>query len=140
MVGIEMAVPGFGAPGISGIVCLIGGIVCTAKDLEQGLTITVIVVVVLAIMMTAGMTLFKRAKTPIILDTAVKAEQGYINTNDLEYLIGKQGIAVTDLRPAGKCDIEGVEFDVRAEDGYIPRGSKVQINRIKEKKIFVKKL
>lgn len=140
LVGIEMAVPGFGAPGIAGIVCLIGGIVCTAKDLEQGLTITVIVVVVLAIMMTIGMTLFKRAKTPIILDTAVKADQGYINTNDLEYLIGKQGVAVTDLRPAGKCDVEGVEFDVRAEAGYIPRGNRVQISRIREKKILVKKI
>ena len=31
LVGIEMIIPGFGAPGISGIVCLIGGILLTAK-------------------------------------------------------------------------------------------------------------
>ena len=46
LVGIEMVVPGFGVPGISGITCLIAGILLTAKDVEQGLTITVIVVAI----------------------------------------------------------------------------------------------
>lgn len=138
LVGIELLIPGFGAPGITGIICLVGGILCTAKDIEEGLTITVIVVVVLAVMVTLAMTLFKRVKTPFILDTEIKAEKGYINAADLEYLVGKTGIAVTDLRPAGKCDIEGVEFDVRTEGRYIERGGKVRISRIHEHMIIVK--
>lgn len=138
LVGIELLVPGFGAPGITGIICLVGGILCTAGDVEEGLTVTVIVVVVLAVMVTLVMTLFKRVKTPIILDTEIKAEKGYINATDLEYLVGKEGIAVTDLRPAGKCDIEGVEFDVRTEGRYIERGGKVRISRIHEHMIIVK--
>lgn len=138
LVGIELLIPGFGAPGITGIICLVGGILCTAKDIEEGLTITVIVVVVLAVMVTLAMTLFKRVKTPFILDTEIKAEKGYINAADLEYLVGKTGTAVTDLRPAGKCDIEGVEFDVRTEGRYIERGGKVRISRIHEHMIIVK--
>lgn len=138
LVGIEMVMPGFGAPGITGIICLVGGILCTAKDLEQGLTITVLVVVVLSVMLTSAMTLFKRVKTPFVLDTEIKAEKGYINASDLEYLVGKVGTAVTDLRPAGKCDIEGVEFDVRTEGRYIERGNKVKISRIHEHMIIVK--
>ena len=38
LVGIEMLVPGFGAPGISGFICLVIGIVLTSKDIE-GLSI-----------------------------------------------------------------------------------------------------
>lgn len=138
LVGIEMVVPGFGAPGISGIVCLIGGIILTAKSIEEGLTMTVIVVVVLAVMMTVAMVFLKHVKSPIILDTEIKSTKGYISVSDMEYLVGKEGLAVTDLRPAGKCDIEGVEFDVRTEGRYIMRGDKVIISRIHENMIMVK--
>ena len=138
LVGIEMVVPGFGAPGISGIVCLIGGIILTAKNIEEGLTMTVIVVVILAVMMTVAMVFLKHVKSPIILDTEIKSTKGYISVSDMEYLVGKEGLAVTDLRPAGKCDIEGVEFDVRTEGRYIMRGNKVIISRIHEYMIMVK--
>lgn len=140
LVGIEMVVPGFGAPGISGIVCLIGGIILTAKNIEEGLTITVVVVVILAVMMTVVMVFLKHIKSPIILDTEIKSTQGYISVSDMEYLVGKEGMAVTDLRPAGKCDIEGVEFDVRTEGRYIMRGNKVIISRIHENMIMVKEI
>ncbi len=140
LIGIEMAVPGFGAPGISGIACLIGGIICTADSIEEGLTITIIVVVILAVMMTVAMTLFKRSKAPVVLDTSLHAEESYIDVRDLEYLVGKVGIALTDLRPIGKCDVEGVEFDVKAQSGYISCGSRVQIVRIQEQRIVVRAL
>ena len=65
LVGIEMVVPGFGFPGISGIICLIAGILLTAKDVEQGLTITVIVVVILSVMLTVVMMVLKRVKSPM---------------------------------------------------------------------------
>ena len=140
LVGIEMVVPGFGAPGISGIVCLVGGIILTAKNIEEGLTMTVIVVVILAVMMTIAMAFLKHVKSPIILDTEIKSTKGYISASDMEYLVGKEGLAVTDLRPAGKCDIEGVEFDVRTEGRYIMRGNKVIISRIHENMIMVKEI
>lgn len=107
LIGIEMVVPGFGVPGISGIVCLVGGILLTAKTIEEGLTITVIVVVILAVMLTIALTVLKRVKPPIILEDEMKADRGYLNSNDLEYLVGKEGVAVTDLKPAGKCDLIG---------------------------------
>lgn len=140
LVGIEMAIPGFGAPGISGIACLVGGILLTAKTIEQGLTITMIVVVVLALMLVVIMLTFKKVKPPFILEDELKAEGGYLNDSDLEYLVGKEGVAATDLRPAGKCDIEGVEFDVRAEGRYVKKGTKVCISRIHENTIMIKEI
>lgn len=140
LVGVEMTIPGFGAPGISGGVCLIGGILLTAKNIEQGLTITMVVVVILAVMLTVILLLLKRVKPPFILEEDLKATPEFLNASDLEYLIGKEGIASTDLKPIGKCNIEGVEFDVRTESGYIKKGTQVKINHIHENTIMVKEM
>lgn len=138
LVGIEMAIPGFGAPGISGIVCLILGIFLTADTIEQGITITVIVVVILAVMLTLIMLMLKRVKSPIILDDNLETKQGFLNASDLEYLVGKEGIASTDLKPGGKCSIEGIEFDVRTEGKFLEKGTKVEIFCIHENSIMVR--
>ena len=140
LVGVEMAVPGFGAPGISGIACLVGGILLTSKSIEQGLTITMIVVVLLAMMLVVILLTLKKVKPPFILEDELKAEGGYLNDSDLEYLVGKEGTAATDLKPSGKCDIEGVEFDVRAESRYVKKGTKVRISRIHENTIMIKEI
>lgn len=140
LVGVEMVIPGFGAPGLSGIACLVGGIVLTAKNIEQGLTITMIVVVILAVMLTIVLLVLKRTKPPFILEDELKATSEYLNASDLEYLVGKEGVASTDLKPSGKCDIEGVEFDVRAESRYVKKGTKVKISRIHENMIMIKEI
>ena len=142
LMGTEMLLPGFGAPGISGSICLIAGIICTADSIEEGLTITIIVVVILAVMFTMILALFhmKKLKSPIILQEEMDAEKGYLSTSDLEYLIGKEGITTTDLRPAGKCNFEGIEFDVRSEGRYIAKGSKVRISRISGNTLIIKEI
>ena len=140
LVGIEMVVPGFGAPGISGIACLIGGILLTSQTIEEGLTITMVVVVLLAVMLTVILLVLKRVKPPFVLEDELKATPDYLNASDLEYLVGKEGIASTDLKPSGKCDIEGIEFDVRAENRYIRKGTKVKISRIHENTIMIKEI
>ncbi len=140
LVGVEMVIPGFGAPGIIGGICLLGGIFCTAEDVEQGLTITVIVVILLAVMFAITLSMFhmKKIKAPIVLQEELKAEKGYLSASDLEYLVGKDGVASTDLRPAGKCNIDGVEFDVRSEGRYIAKGSKVRIIRVQGNTLIIK--
>lgn len=142
LVGTEMVLPGFGAPGISGGICLILGIFFTADSIETGLTITVVVVIVLAVMFAVILSLFhmKKIKPPIVLNEELKAENGYLSASDMEYLVGKEGTASTDLRPAGKCNIDGVEFDVRSEGKYIAKGNKVQIIRIQGNTLIIKEI
>ena len=42
LIGIEMVLPGFGAPGISGIVSLTASVIIMADSVEQGLMMTVL--------------------------------------------------------------------------------------------------
>ncbi len=141
LVGVEMVVPGFGAPGISGIVCLGAGIFLTADSIEQGILITVVVIVALGILMTMMMGFLsqKKFKSPIILDTDVRADT-LIDSSDLTYLLNKEGIAATDLKPAGKGDFEGVELDIFSEGQYIRKGTRIIISKVNQKKLMVKEL
>lgn len=43
--------------------------------------------------------------------------------------VGKRGKALTDLHPVGKAEVEGEQLDVVAEEGFIPKGSTVEIVR-----------
>ena len=142
LVGVELVVPGFGLPGISGIVCLIAGVFFVADSIEEGVLITVVVIVVLGILMTIIMGLLAKRKlrSPIILDTDVKAQDAYLNSSDLEYLVHRQGIAVTNLRPAGKGNFDGIDLDIISDDGYIERGTPVVIDRVSGKRLIVKRL
>ena len=139
LVGVELVVPGFGAPGIAGIICLIAGVFLVTDTLEQGILVTVVVIVILGILMAVimGLMHYRKFKSPIILDTALGSEDASLGTSDLDYLLDKEGIAVTNLRPAGKGDFDGIELDVVSDGGYIEKGSKIIIHKINANRLIV---
>ena len=139
LVGIEMAVPGFGLPGISGIVSLVLGIIFTADNVSEGIIMAIIVIVILGIMLAVAMALLgsKKMKSPMVLREDVKGEQGFLESSDLEYLVGKEGVAATDLRPAGKGNFDGIEFDILSGGSYINKGNKIRIIKVKDNKLVV---
>lgn len=140
LAGIEMYLPGFGLPGILGGACLILGIIFTAKTIEQGLLMTIIVVCVLLLIMIVILLLFLKVKkkSSIILDETLTGSAGYLDESDLQYLLGKEGIAATDLKPSGKGNFEGIEFDVYSESKYILKGQKIKICSIKNSRLTVR--
>ena len=142
LIGVEISMPGFGVPGITGIIGVALGIVLTATSIEQGLVLAIIVVVVVAVMFTVSLAYLssKKHKTPVVLDEEVKFEDGMLNPSDLEYLIGKEGVAVSELRPAGKGRFNEVVFDILSEGTWISRGSRIRIVKIRENHLIVKEI
>ncbi|MDE7045498.1 MAG: serine protease, partial [Acetatifactor sp.] len=58
--------------------------------------------------------------------------------SDLNYLLGREGIASTDLRPAGKGDFAGIELDLLSEGAYIKKGSSSVISNISANRLTVR--
>ena len=59
------------------------------------------------------------------LQSEMQASQGYSTAVFSATTIGVEGKAVTDLRPSGKVDIDGVIYSASAESGYIIAGKTV---------------
>ena len=137
-IGIEMFIPGFGFFGITGIISLIAGIVLVANDFRSGIIMAIIAIIVIVLMLFIAMTILKSnrmRKTPIVLDNEMK--DGFLSSSDLEYLVGKEGIAGTDLKPSGKGVFDGVTFDILSEGTYIESGEKIVITKVTGNKLMV---
>ncbi len=137
---IEMSIPGFGIPGIVAVICMVVGIFFTADTVTEGIFIALIILVLLGAMLVTILWLLAKGKlrSPLILREEQKKEQGYIGSSDLTYLLGKRGTAITDLRPSGAGDFDGVRFDVLSEADYIEKGTELEIVRVNGSKLLVK--
>ena len=140
LIAVEMVIPGFGAPGICGIICLVAGVFVTADSVEKGAFITVIVLALLGIMMALILWLLSKGKlrSPIVLEEEQRRDEGYISSGDLQFLLGKQGLAETDLHPMGVGNFDGVSFDVLSEGKYISKEAKLEIIKVNGSRLIVK--
>ena len=142
LVGIEMLHPGISMPGVLGSICLVVGIIISADSLQEGTTLAVIVLAILGVMLAGILWFLSKGKlrSPIILDEEQNKDKGYISSSDLNYLLGKKGIAATDLRPSGMGNFDGIELDVISSGKYIEVGTKIQVYEVKGSKLMVKSI
>ena len=142
---LEAFMPGFGAPGITGVVLEVITLVMTW--FEHGpvatLAMLLIVLLVLAIAISTSLRSFtsgRLSKSALVHSETESNEDGYRSTQDLAVFMDKEGVASTVLRPAGIADFEGVRLNVSSEGDYIPAGTKVRIIKIEGARILVKAL
>lgn len=76
----------------------------------------------------------------LILSSELKKEEGYISSKDLNYYIGKVGVAESTLRPSGKAKIEGKVLDVVSEDKLIEKGKFIKVTYVDGTKILVREM
>ncbi|WP_352419834.1 NfeD family protein [Proteiniborus sp.] len=142
LVIIEIFAPGFGVPGILGIIFLIAGVIVTAKTLIQAL---ILIIIILAILGVLTSILLKsaskgRLSKKIVLSTSINKDEGYIGTSDMKFFLDKTGITLTILRPAGTVDFDGVKLDVVSEGDYIPKGKEVKVIKVEGRRIVVRQV
>ncbi len=123
---LETMVPGL-ILGILGYILVIGAIVA-AFDVTMVLGIILIITALLIIpyFVYRG---FKRIRLNKTISETIQF--------DLEGLLEKTGVAVTDLRPVGKADIDGKQYEVYSDYHNIEAGQKVIIKKLMGNKILV---
>lgn len=141
MVSVEIFIPG-GVVGTLGGFCLLGSIVMAFT--EQGSTFGlywtagVFVLTLLALFISIKILPRSPAGKRLFLDSTSagfsSAEAG------LEKWIGKQGRAITTLRPAGMMEIGEQRVDVVTGGEYIPKGTPLEVIRVDGNRVVVRQV
>lgn len=148
-------IPGFGIAGISGIILIVVSLVFAGIDeitfnfpgewanaVVRSLFLVVSASVLSLIMsMWLGARVLGSRKWAFALHAEQKAEEGYVGVDmSIQGEIGKTGIAVTDLRPAGKVMVENEMYDAVSLLGdYINKDSIVSVKKFQAGQLYVVK-
>lgn len=140
---VEMFMPGFGIPGISGAVLLLAGIVMTWLEYgaKVGLGMTVAVLALLGIVISISLKSVKSGRltdSELVLRDAVN-DGGKSEREEMQLLVGKEGTTLTALRPVGAAEFECGKLNVQGDSEFIEKGVKVRIIRVDGTTIYVKK-
>ena len=158
--------PGFGICGVLGLICMVASIllslqqfVIPAKPFEWeqfNWNVTQLGMVVVGVFV--GVFLVSRylhrtpyfgklvlaAAPPATAETAVSIAVSPPPSAEAEAerageLVGKQGVALTKLRPAGRAEIDGEPLDVATEGDFIDAGEPVEIAEVHGNRIIVRR-
>lgn len=76
----------------------------------------------------------------LILTNTSSTEQGYVSSMDYSKYLNKEGVVLSELRPSGSVEIDGVPVDVVSEGKFISKGEKVRIVKIEGVRIIVRRV
>jgi len=140
LVIVEMFLPGFGAPGIIGVILLAIGIIMFADTPLQALVMVVIILAILGVALVLVLQSASKGRLSkhLVLNDSLNDSEGFSAVDDLNYFIGSEGVALTVLRPSGTADFSGVKLDVVSDGEFIPKGSTVIITKVEGNRIVVK--
>ena len=136
-------IPGFGVAGAAGLAALVAGIVLTAGSITQGL---ISLVVALAVAAAAILLSFKFGRTrkvweKLILSVSMDKQSGYSAPSvSLQQYLGREGTALTTLRPSGTVEVDGERLDVVAEGSYIAKDTPVRIIKVEGARVVVRQI
>jgi len=124
-------IPGFGWTGVLGLLAAIGAVILALSPGPADAALTFGIVI--SSLTLLGIALWHvgsrlRAGHPL-LGGMLRRDEGYIASLPRPELEGLDGIALTDLRPAGTAQIGDERLDVVSEAGWISAGSPVRVLR-----------
>ena len=142
LIGIEIFMPGFGVLGISGIILTVIGIIMTTDSILAALVMILIILAILGILIALAIRSARKGKlanSPLILNEELDRESGFSSAKDMDFFIGHDGMTLTDLRPAGIGDFDGVKLDIVSDGGFIEKDTSIKIINVEGRRIVVRR-
>lgn len=134
---LEVFIPGFGISGIIGILFIIasfflilGGGVAAIKWVAFSLLLTAVGIYALSKYLPKSS--FYNAL--VLKNNSTVAKQ---TTHRKDELLGKNGVTVTMMRPAGKVKIENVTYDALTEGEFLQANEPMVVSKVVGEKIYV---
>lgn len=132
---------GFGVAGIVGIILVGWGVLLLAVDVTQVTAALVLALIATIVIFVLGLRLMSRYNmwNKLTLQNKQDSKEGYVApAPELSLFAGKEGIALTPLRPAGSADIEGHRLDVVTEGEFVGTGKRVKVIKVEGTRVVVK--
>ncbi len=156
LIALEIfVVPGFGITGISGITLAFSGLVLSLvknvnfsfDEVKGNDLIIALGTVFIGTIAGIGLAIYLSQKmftaetgrfAHLSLHQTMKNEDGYVGVDpELLLLKGKNGVAVTTLRPSGKIIIDGQTYDAMAVSGMIDKGTNIVVTKVEAAQLYV---
>ena len=135
---VEVFLPGFGLPGVSGIVLIGAGtvIIWLKAGALTALETLLVVIAVLAVLISYMMR--RATEGGAHARIFLREKEELRSVEDMQVLLGKQGRTTSVLRPAGIGDFDGVRLNVVTEGSFIERDRPIEIVNVDGARIVVR--
>lgn len=145
-----LVLPGFGVAGVLGIVAMAAALVLSTlgegSSTQALLTAASRLGISLAVALGLSLLMLRflpktRFGRQLVLDTNLDAHSGFTSEPLSDHhLVGKLGVAVSSLRPAGIADIDGQRIDVVSDGDYVEPGDPIRVDHVDGNRIVVRRL
>lgn len=147
LVALEIfVIPGFGVAGVMGLLGMIislsisfvknEGLAFDTIPLKEllfpiAMVILAMVTAILLVIWAARHILTDTRAWPFVDNDTQDKEKGYTTVSqELLNLVGREGIAATQIMPSGFVELDGKKWDAKVEEGYIQKGTPVKVEKL----------
>lgn len=125
----EAFIPGFGVFGVLGIAGILAALLFSSRDIVSFLTVLGVSIMGSAVLLPVVYYLLKKSGLlrKVALAEGMLPEKGYVSHEHIPSLLGKKGVALTVLRPAGVARIGGEKHSVISSGSFIPQGTNIKV-------------
>lgn len=135
--------PGFGVAGISGFAAVFVSVFLATPDpatAVKSLVIALLGAIVLAVVLLRFLP-SRKVLSRLVLSMGETPERGYVAPDtSLSAHVGKRGVAVSNLRPAGTIELEDRFVDVVTSGEFIAQGTPVEVIEVEGMRVVVKEI